>query len=139
MSNLRPFRRRLAVTQQAIAKRRRRRQAGRWPFGGPSLSTVRRWLKQMEAQGLLEHTVERKRGRPWLWSLTEAGKQHAAERAKERREHGRSAEDAIVEDRVVTLLRRARGKPLTEDQIIARYKEAMARRDKAARELEQAS
>ena len=139
MSNIRPFRRRLAVNQKAISKRRKARQAGRWPFGGPSLSSVRRWLKQGEAAGLVTHTVERKRGRPWLWTLTEAGKQHVEKRAKERAEHGRSDDDAIVEDRVVNLLRRAKGKPLTEDQIIARYKEAIARRDKAAREMAKAS
>ena len=132
MSNLRPFRRRLKVTQQAIAKQRRDRAAGRWPFGGPSLSTVRRWMRELykaEPQNV-ERTVQRtgKPGRPpyayrWIGPPSE---------------DGRSVEDAIVDERLVAILRRARGKPLTEDQIIARYKEAMARRDKAARELEQA-
>jgi hypothetical protein len=44
----------------------------------------------------------------------------------------RSIDDHIVDERVVTILRRARGKPLTEDQIIGRYKAAMDRRNKAA-------
>ena len=129
MGNLRPFRRRLAVSQRTIAKRRRDRIAGRWPFGGPSLSTVRRWMRELykaEPQNV-ERTVQRtgKPGRPpyayrWIGPPST---------------DGRTFGDAIADERLVTILRRARGKPLTEDQILDRYKAAMDRRNAAAREL----
>ena len=131
MSNSRPFRRRLAVSQQAIAKRRKDRAAGRWPFGGPSLSTVRRWLRQLYLAGHVERTVHHtgKPGRPpYAYRLTEA-------RRRELEADPRSLEDSITDERVVTILRRARGKALTEDEILARYKVAMDRRNAAAREL----
>lgn len=128
MSNSRPFRRRLAVTQKAITKRRKDRAAGRWPFGGPSLSTVRKWTRQLWLAGLVERTVEHtgKPGRPpyvyrWIGPTPDGD--------------GRTIGEHIVDERLVTILRRAKGRPLTEDQIIARYKEAMDRRNKAAREL----
>lgn len=134
MSNSRAMRRRLAVSRKAIDKRRRDRVAGRYPFGGPSLSSVRRWLNQLVAAGLAEREVQRtgKPGRPpYAYRLTEAGMRSPTDE--------RPAEDVIVDERLTTLLRRAKGKALTEDQIIARYKEAMARRDAAARELERVS
>ena len=127
MSNLRPFRRRLKVTQKAIAKRRKDKAAGRWPFGGPSLSTVRKWMRALYLAGHVERTVQHtgKPGRPpYVYRLTELGKRDL--------ERGRSVEDEILDERLITILRRARGKPLTEDQIVARYKAAMGRRNKAA-------
>lgn len=137
MSNSRRFRRHLAVSRKAIDKRRkvaaierRRKASGRWPFGGPSMSTVRRQLKQLEAEGLAERKgVERtgKPGRPaQLWGLTE--------RAKERPVSDLSPEEVIHVLRVERLLRRARGKALTEDQIVAAYEEAMAPAEAARRE-----
>lgn len=132
MSNSRPFRRRLAVTQKAIAKRRKARQAGRWPFGGPSLSTVRKWMRALYLAGHVERTVQHtgKPGRPpYAYRLTEA-------RRRELKDDPRSADDSILDERLLTILRRARGRPLTEDQIIARYKAAMDRRNAAVRELE---
>ena len=120
--------------QEALAQQRRKdRAAGRWPFGGPSLSTVRRWMRELyKAQPQnVERTVDHtgKPGRPpylYRWIGPESTEK-------------RSVEDQIVDERLTTILRRARGKPLTEDQIIARYKAAMDRRNEAARELEQAS
>jgi predicted ArsR family transcriptional regulator len=128
VSNSRPFRRRLAVTRKAITKRRKDRIAGRWPFGGPSLSTVRKWMRDLHKAGLVERTVQHtgKPGRP-PYAYRWIGPQEPSD--------DRSVEDQVLDERVVTILRRARGKPLTEDQIIARYKEAMARRDAAAHEL----
>jgi predicted ArsR family transcriptional regulator len=127
VSNGRRFRRQLAVSRKATDKRRKARQAGRWPFGGPSLSSVRRWLKQAEAAGLIERCgVERtgKPGRPaQLWGLTEAGKNRPAT--------GLSLDDEMHVMRVERLLRRARGKALTEDQIMADYRAAMAPADAA--------
>lgn len=72
MSNSRGFRRRLAVSKQQRAAQ------PRFPWGGPSLSTVRRQLKQLEADGDIERKgVDRsgKPGRPAvLYGLTEQGK-----------------------------------------------------------------
>lgn len=121
MSNSRPARRKLAATRKAITARRKARAAGRWPFGGPSLSTVRRWLNQLVAAGLAEREVMRtgKPGRPpYGYRLTEKG--------IARPSGDRSPEESIVDLRVERILRRARGKPLTEDQIIAQYQAAMA-------------
>ncbi len=123
MSNSRAHRRALAVSRKAIVKRRKDRAArGRWPFGGPSLSTMRRWMKQLEAAGLIRRCgVERtgKPGRPaQLYELTEAGKQ--------RPQSELTVREQIIEERVLRLLRRARGKALTEDQVWAAYKAAMA-------------
>lgn len=136
MSNLRPFRRRLAVTRKAIGKKRQaaatlrwRRTRGRYPFGPPSLATVRRQLKALEAAGLAERSVRRtgKPGRPsHVWRLTEAGKRHP---------DGRTPGEAVVDERVTEILRRAHGKPLTEDQIIGRYEANMAKAQEAQREI----
>ena len=75
MSNSRGFRRRLAVSQQA---RETREMAPRWPWGGPSMSTTRRQLKQLEADGDIERVgVDRtgKPGRPAvLYQMTEQGR-----------------------------------------------------------------
>jgi hypothetical protein len=116
--------------REALAEQRRLdRRAGRWPFGGPSLSTVRRWMRDLWKAGLVERTVERtgKPGRPpyaYTWIGPASG-------------DDRSIGKQIVDERIVALLRRARGRPLTEDEILARYEKAMAP-VKAARELETA-
>jgi predicted ArsR family transcriptional regulator len=77
VSNSRGFRRRLAASKQERAAR------PRYPYGGPSLGTVRRWMKQLEAAGHVERGVEHtgKPGRPaHLWTMTAEGKRHARER-----------------------------------------------------------
>ena len=74
MSNSRPFRRRLAAIRSGRVKTR-----ARFPWGPPSLSTVRRHLRQLEAEGVVERAgVDRtgKPGRPaTLYQLTEKGRQ----------------------------------------------------------------
>jgi predicted ArsR family transcriptional regulator len=116
------MRRRLAVSQKAIDRRRQDRKAGRWPFGGPSLSSVRRWMKQAEADGTIECCgVERtgKPGRPAkLYQLTEAGKQRTKGEG--------TYEEELHAIRVERVLKRAKGRRMTEDEIIAAYRDAMA-------------
>ncbi len=121
MSNSRRLRRNLAANRKAIDKRRKARAAGRWPFGGPSLSTVRRWLRQLEAQGLAERKRAEPTGKPGrppdMWRLTEKGLSLPSERT-----YGEQVTDLRIE----RILRSARGKPLTEDEIMAAYQERMA-------------
>lgn len=77
MGNARSFRRGLAASKQA------RKSRPRFPYGGPSLSSVRRWMRQLEAAGDVEQTVQQtgKPGRPaHLWHLTAQGKRSARER-----------------------------------------------------------
>lgn len=73
MSNSRPFRRRLAAVRSGRAKTR-----ARFPWGPPSLSTVRKQMRQLEADGDVERAgVDRtgKPGRPAImWQLTEKGR-----------------------------------------------------------------
>lgn len=123
MSNSRACRRRLGVSRNAIDNRRKaRRAAGRWPFGGPSLSTVRRWMRQLEAQGLAERTRAEPTGKPGrppdMWTLTETGKRRPVSK--------RTDAEEVNDIRLETILRRARGKALTEDEIMTRYEKAMA-------------
>ena len=72
MGNSRSLRRRMAKVAEP---------APRFPVKPPALGTVRRWVKQAEADGLIEPAgVERtgKPGRPAnLYQLTAEGKEHA--------------------------------------------------------------
>jgi DNA-binding PadR family transcriptional regulator len=74
VSNSRPFRRRLAAIRSGRTKTR-----ARFPWGPPSLSTVRRQMRQLEADGDIERVgVDRtgKPGRPAImYRLTEKGRQ----------------------------------------------------------------
>jgi DNA-binding PadR family transcriptional regulator len=130
MSNSRPLRR-LAVSRKAIAGRRKDRAAGRWPFGGPSLSTVRRWIRQGVAAGWIEAGDVKRTGKPGrparLYRLTAAGRELAAGKPP--------LDEEIRALRVLRLLRRARGRALTEDQVVAAYQDAMAPAEAARREL----
>ncbi len=71
MSNSRRFRRGLKASRQA-----------RFPEKPPALGTVRRWLKQNVADGLVERAGEEYTGKPGrpahLWQLTAEGKERAA-------------------------------------------------------------
>ena len=72
MSNSRPFRRRLAAVRSGRTKTR-----ARFPWGPPSLSTVRKQMRQLEAEGFVEQSVQHtgKPGRPpHVWRLTEKGR-----------------------------------------------------------------
>jgi DNA-binding PadR family transcriptional regulator len=72
MSNSRPFRRRIAAVRSGRAKTR-----ARFPWGPPSLSTVRRQMRQLEADGLVEQRVRhtgKPGGQPHEWRLTEKGR-----------------------------------------------------------------
>ena len=72
MSNSRPFRRRVAAVRSGRAKTR-----ARFPWGPPSLSTVRRQLRKLEAEGFVEQTVLRTGkpgGQPHGWRLTDKGR-----------------------------------------------------------------
>ena len=78
MSNSRPFRRRLAASREGRTGPAGRKSRARFPWGPPSLSTVRKQLRQLEAEGLAEQSVEHtgKPGRPpHVWRLTEKGRQ----------------------------------------------------------------
>ena len=74
MSNGRSFRRNLAASKHA------RQPRPRFPYGGPSLSSVRRWLKQLEANGDIERKGINRTGEPGrpavLYGLTEQGRRH---------------------------------------------------------------
>lgn len=74
MSNSRSFRRHLAAVRSGRVKTR-----ARFPWGPPSLSTVRRHMRQLEAEGVVECAgVERtgKPGRPATqWQITEKGRE----------------------------------------------------------------
>jgi predicted ArsR family transcriptional regulator len=81
MGNSRSFRRGLAANKQT------RQARPRYPYGGPSLGTVRRWMRELEDAGHVERSVEHtgKPGRPaHLWTLTAEGKRYA-------KEHNRTA------------------------------------------------
>ena len=73
MGNSRTFRRRLAASREARPVR------PRFPWGGPSLSTVRKWVKQLEAAGDIEAKGTERTGKPGrppvMYGLTEQGKQ----------------------------------------------------------------
>jgi predicted ArsR family transcriptional regulator len=88
-------------------------------------------MKQLEAEGLIERKgVERtgKPGRPaQLWGLTELGKQRPAGEL--------SYEEELDAVRVERILKRARGKRMTEVEIMAAYKKAMAPAEAARREM----
>ena len=76
MSNSRSFRRRLAASREV------RESRPGYPYGGPSLGTVRRWMRQLEAAGHVERSEERtgRPGRPaHLWTMTPEGKRYARE------------------------------------------------------------
>ena len=71
MGNSRSFRRRLAGSRTA------RKARSRYPWAAPSLSTVRKQLRQLEAEGFVEQSVEHtgKPGRPpHVYRLTEKGR-----------------------------------------------------------------
>jgi DNA-binding PadR family transcriptional regulator len=72
VSNSRSFRRRLAASREARPAR------PRFPWGGPSLSTVRKWMKQLEAAGDIEPKGTERTGKPgrppMMYGLTEQGK-----------------------------------------------------------------
>ena len=74
MSNSRSFRRHITAVRSGRVKTR-----ARFPWGPPSLSTVRRHMRQLEAEGAVERAgVDRtgKPGRPaTMWQLTEKGRQ----------------------------------------------------------------
>lgn len=73
MSNSRPFRRRITAIRSG-----RRRTKARYPWGPPSMSTVRRQLKHLEAEGIIERTGLDHTGKPGrpsvLYGLTEKGR-----------------------------------------------------------------
>ena len=85
------------------------------------MSSVRRWLKAAEAEGTVERKGVARTGKPGrpaiLWGLTEFGEQHPMEG---------TYEDLLYAERVKIILRRAKGKPMTEDQIVAAHDAAMA-------------
>jgi DNA-binding PadR family transcriptional regulator len=77
VSNSRSFRRRLAASKTGRAGRGGRKTRARFPWGPPSVSTVRKQLRQLEAEGYVEQSVEHtgKPGRPpHVWQLTEKGR-----------------------------------------------------------------
>lgn len=77
MSNSRSFRRRLTATRTGRATRGGRKARARFPWGPPSLSTVRRQMRKLEAEGFVEQTVVhtgKPGGQPHGWRLTEKGR-----------------------------------------------------------------
>lgn len=70
------------IRQKAAVEHVPRETLPRYPHKDPALSTVRGWLRQLEAAGIAERKgVERsgKPGRPaTLWGLTEKGREDAA-------------------------------------------------------------
>jgi DNA-binding PadR family transcriptional regulator len=96
VSNSRAFRRRLAVSQQAIGKRRKGKARTRYPSAPPSLGTVRRWLNQCVAEGTVERKPAPRTGKPgnpgYVYKITEKGLEHG----KERKAHGNPWEEAIL-------------------------------------------
>lgn len=79
MSNSRRFRRRLKASQRPK----------RFPEQPPSLGSVRRWLKQGVAEGLIERAGEEHTGKPGrpahLWQATAEGKERAASNPRDTR------------------------------------------------------
>jgi DNA-binding PadR family transcriptional regulator len=78
VSNSRPFRRRLAASRAGRPGRAGRKSQARFPWGPPSMTTVRKQLRELEAEGLVEQSVQHtgKPGRPpHVWRLTEKGRQ----------------------------------------------------------------
>ena len=77
MSNGRAFRRRLAVSKQKAAAQRMARP-GRWKEGGPTIETVRRYLRTAEEAGVVERAGVQRTGKPGrpeqLWQLTDAAR-----------------------------------------------------------------
>lgn len=75
MSNSRRLRRGLKVSRRKAAAERMSRP-DRWKEGGPSLSTVRRYLRTAEEAGVVERAGTEHTGRPGrpaqLWQLTPA-------------------------------------------------------------------
>ncbi len=78
MSNSRSFRRRLTAVRSGGKGPLGRKSRARYPWGPPSLSTVRRQMRQLEAEGFIEQGVAQrtgKRGRPpHVWRLTAKGR-----------------------------------------------------------------
>jgi len=86
MSSTRKHRDKRRANRKTVGRARvaaRRTAYDQWPFKGPSLSSVRRWIKAGEAEGTIECVgVERtgKPGRPSrLYQLTAEGKERTAE------------------------------------------------------------
>jgi DNA-binding PadR family transcriptional regulator len=88
----------MSSTSRHAAKRRANRKAvaparvaarrtayDQWPFRGPSVSSVRRWLKEAEAEGGVRHAGVEHTGRPGrpahLWELTEKGRENVSGRS----------------------------------------------------------
>jgi predicted ArsR family transcriptional regulator len=102
---------------------RRRTAYDQWPFKGPSVSSVRSWLKAGEAEGVIERAGTVRTGKPGrpahLWQVSDKGKERAAaarsladmrsdlQAQKVARMHGLSLEAARL------ILDRAAGNSLT--------------------------
>lgn len=115
MSNNRRFRRGLASSRAARA---------RFPCQPPSLGTVRRWMKQGAAEGLIERGPDEHTGKPGrpahTWQLTAGGKERAAADPRD----FKTQLTELQAKRALALTR----KGMSEDQAIAAVTKGWARR-----------
>lgn len=85
MSSIRKHQDKRRANRKTVGRARvaaRRTAYSQWPFKGPSVSSVRRWLNQGVEEGTIERAGEERTGKPGrpahLFQLTAEGKERAA-------------------------------------------------------------